>query len=301
MFPNYKHPQSPQTSQHQIPNPNPTSTIYIPRTHPGPPLRTIRLQRYTTPIQIFHYLSSYLPLPAFRKLLTWKTHGYIDTLLGPDPLPNTKLPHGDEIPDGCIEVAYLDSVFTPSGSALGFRTGKDMVQWLCFDRAVDVQILFKTDVEVKNSTSADMRMLFDHVASLAKYPGQAKQRRANVEYKGWWRSLSTAELRPRRVRLEWRGSGKGLREEYEKARLEREEQVVWGEREMEVIGRREGVGDFEKDVASLVIGVEVRDLDMAERTADWTEMGTNVYCDDTGVEMERLTVLTNMPSVDRPQ
>lgn len=103
------------------------------------------------------------------------------------------------------------------------------------------------------------------------------------------------------MRLEWRGSGKGLREEYEKARLEREEQVVWGEREMEVIGRREGVGDFEKDVASLVIGVEVRDLDMAERTADWTEMGTNVYCDDTGVEMERLTVLTNMPSVDRPQ
>lgn len=114
------------------------------------------------------------------------------------------MPEGDEIPRGCIEVAYLTGVFHNAGSALGFRMGDDVVRWSCFDRPITEAILDKSFVEPDLSGN---NKLFDHVGTVSKGICVRRVKGSYPEHKGWHESLWKAMARPVKLRLTWRNSG----------------------------------------------------------------------------------------------
>ncbi|KAL1792893.1 hypothetical protein ACET3X_009400 [Alternaria dauci] len=117
----------------------PQNVARLPRGLRGPKgikLKQIQYHKFNEDIPIYHYAASFLSVPNFRSMLNRQQHGYVNYLLGGDPLASTPTPPGDETPPGCLEVGYLPSVFMLGGSALGFRlpSNPPATQWLCFDR-----------------------------------------------------------------------------------------------------------------------------------------------------------------------
>ncbi|KAF7676084.1 hypothetical protein GT037_005589 [Alternaria burnsii] len=191
----------------------------------GTKLKQVQYHKFEYDVVIYHYAASFISVSDFRSLLTRQQHGYVNYLLGPDPLASKPDPSGDELLPGCLEVGYLPSVFVLGGSALGFRLDSHppTIEWLCFDRDVKDSILELLDI----NTHAQ-RMLFEHVASLQRAPAPEKKwdrRLAYTEHKDWYESLKEAGRRPFRLGLTWRRWGtemmiEGMKKRDEETRSE---------------------------------------------------------------------------------
>ena len=186
-----------------------------PRAIRGPnniPLKQQPYYKFNVDIAIYHYCASYLSLHNFKALLQRPQHGYVDALLGEDDTlaQNLLTTADDTLPAGCFEVGYLPGIFVRGGSALGFRLGTGVVEWLCFDRDVKATILDKLDIN-----TATQRMLFEHVADLAKPETLTKTTRRvpYTEHKDWYESLKGAGRRRFVLGLSWRNFGREARNE----------------------------------------------------------------------------------------
>ncbi|KAH9875720.1 hypothetical protein IAQ61_003184 [Plenodomus lingam] len=204
-----------------------------------PKLKQHNYLRYSQSLRIFHYASSYLPLPLFQSLLSRPSHGYITTLLSRDPLHSNPIPTGDETPPGCTEVVYMASVFHNGGSALGFRTGAasggagaDRVEWLCFERKVDERILSGLRIKCGRRGKVNSGLLFDCVAVVEK--GRGCGLRARGEHWAWWDALSGAGHPRWRVRLGWRGFGTEVATYWAYKVAQAQAFAMWEEMEREV-------------------------------------------------------------------
>lgn len=207
----------------------PDARTFTPR---GMKLKQIQFRSYLPDIAIYHFQAYYLTLPKFRSLLTRKQHGYVATLLGVDPMLNLSIPDGDETPHGCIEVGYLPGVFQHGGSALGFRVGGGVAEWLCFDRPMSVEVLQGLDIDVQSPTGA--MVLFDLVGTLAKGISTRRVRGAHQEYKLWFDSLARAGHRRVKLQLRWRAFGKEATRDCRERRGEMgEDEEMYLAREME--------------------------------------------------------------------
>ncbi|KAF1917682.1 hypothetical protein BDU57DRAFT_404278, partial [Ampelomyces quisqualis] len=173
-------------------------------------LKQIQYRSYQRVIEIYHFRATYLSVFDFRNLLRRDAHGYMDTLVGSDTLLKDQyIPPGDEVPAGCIEVAYLPGVFprrkVSDGSALGFRMGNANIEWFCFERCISGEILerWMWDPESRKVQIAeggvvdenDPRLLFDRVASLGKGTERRVVKAAHKEHNQWHGSLWDAKLR----------------------------------------------------------------------------------------------------------
>jgi hypothetical protein len=183
---------------------------------PTPILKPTQYRSYQHTIEIYHF-RPYITLKNFRRLLHPTTHGYIESLTGPDTFASDHtIPLGDDIPTDHVEAAYLPNIFhrkghAQHGSALGFRSGAEELEWICFDRPIaNILTTWTYDATtrnvhvLRNVHGNDERLLFDHVASLEKGLVVRRVGGANKEHRQWHTSLWRAE--PRRVRLvlRWR-------------------------------------------------------------------------------------------------
>jgi hypothetical protein len=194
---------------------------YKPRVPHGPngmKLKQVQYHQLSGPIAIYHFQASYISVSNFRSLLKRQEHGYVTTLLNVDPLFYKPIIDGDEMPASCLEVGYLSDVFVAGGSALGFRLGNGMVEWLCFDRDIKASILDQIDV------GTDMyRMLFEHVGDTLR-PEMGPNRRVlgSTEHRDWFGCLKGAGRKPARLSITWRNYGTALQQEHLRLREKRE-------------------------------------------------------------------------------
>jgi hypothetical protein len=200
-------------------------------------LRQIQYRSYQVDIQICHFRADYISVPDFRKLLNRQRDGYIDNLFGTDTLAVEQfVPTGDELPVGCIEVAYLSGVFpktnkpTTAGSALGFRVGNRKIEWFCFDRSILASIL---NSWVWDTSIHDLRVvqivepnihhkIFDIVALVDKGLKERRVKGANAEHKQWHDSLWDAKRRPVKLKLTWKNFEAEYQKHQEKLRAKME-------------------------------------------------------------------------------
>ncbi|KAI8930931.1 hypothetical protein NX059_011946 [Plenodomus lindquistii] len=250
---------------------------------------------FSTPIQIYHFASSFLTISNLRTLLARNKLGYVTTLYSPDPMIATQIVDGDEVPRGCMEVVYLDRVFRPEGSALGFRTSagaisrcssKDrdknkqddsVVEWFVFSRPLpefvlhDIKIPRRVGRETKKRLVNSGR-LFNHVADIEKMPEMGRMKKGKEgeevdrgEYWAWWDVLLNAGHPQRRVRLSWKGWGRDVSALLERRNMDAKKKVD----ELRVeFGRTEGneVSEEEED--------------------DWDEEESEQDCATIGVSAE---------------
>jgi hypothetical protein len=179
-----------------------------PRGLHGMKLKQIQYHRFIHSIPIYHFQASFISISNFKALLNRKEHGYVSTLLSADPLFNTPITDGDEIPDFCLEVGYLRDVFVAGGSALGFRLGNGMLEWMCFNRDIKASILDKLDVDVGMSVYP---MLFEHVGDTLRPEGKGRKVRF-PEHREWFEGLKGAERENLRLSVTWRAYGADMRE-----------------------------------------------------------------------------------------
>jgi hypothetical protein len=174
-------------------------------------LKQVRYYQFQHAIAIYHYQASFISFKQFRSLLTRKDHGYVWALRSDDPFCNVPVPPGDEVPAACIEVGYLTNVFQRGGSALGFRIGGDVVEWLCFDKDVTTLLLDRLDI---NTSTA--RMLFDHVADIerAAFTTRTSKKLLYTDHKDWYDALARAWRVPLDFALSWRTFGTELKKEH---------------------------------------------------------------------------------------
>ncbi|KAI4957315.1 hypothetical protein J4E86_005789 [Alternaria arbusti] len=192
---------------------------YGPNPIPGPNGNKLKQAQYfrfaKNDIAIYHYRASFISVPKLRSLLNRPSHGFVCALRSDDPFCKKSVPAGDEIPPGCLEVGYLADVFQLGGSALGFRTGDNVVEWLCFDRDIKASILDNLDIDTPTAT-AKGEMLFEHVADIGRSPTTSKCSRRLVwtEHRDWYDALERAGRIPMRVGVRWTGFGERLREDH---------------------------------------------------------------------------------------
>jgi hypothetical protein len=177
----------------------------------GNKLKQVRYYQFQNAIAIYHYQASFISFKQFRSLLTRKDHGYVWALRSNDPFCKVPVPPGDEVPATYIEVGYLANVFQRGGSALGFRMGGDVVEWLCFDKDIKTLLLDRLDV---NTSTA--RMLFDHVADIerAAFTSRASKKLLYTDHKDWYDALERAVRVPLDFALSWRTFGTELKKEH---------------------------------------------------------------------------------------
>lgn len=179
-------------------------------------MRQCAYYRYKTDISIYHFRASLLSVQDLRVLLEKGEHGYIDVLIGPDLLSSHHVPAGDEVPPGSLEACYLPGAFHRGGSALGIRMNNGTTEWLCFSKDIQHSVLETLDVDAVPRR----KLLFDHVASVAKPPNMRRSRWVPyTEHRDWFESLRTAGLKACRVSLTWRNFGTELREEHARMRV----------------------------------------------------------------------------------
>ncbi|KAH7383881.1 hypothetical protein BKA66DRAFT_387586, partial [Pyrenochaeta sp. MPI-SDFR-AT-0127] len=188
----------------------------------GMKLKQIQFRSYIHDVAIYHFQAWFISVRDFCLMLNRHEHGYVDTLLSYDPMLRlaVPIPEGDEVPEGCIEAAYLPNVFQHGGAALGFRVGNNVVEWVCFDRPID-DLIFKR-LDINNRDPNGPQVLFHHVANLPKGNSGRMVKGANLEHKGWHDSLWKADHRRVRVDLTWRTFGTELRQKHQLQRLEQE-------------------------------------------------------------------------------
>ncbi|KAF1937682.1 hypothetical protein EJ02DRAFT_437690 [Clathrospora elynae] len=155
---------------------------------PGPNSVTRKQLQYRTymhDVSIYHFQAYHIPMYNFRC---------------------------DEIPYGCIEVAYLFNVFQNGGSALGIRVGNKVVEWMCYDRDVKDTSLYRMDIGPPTTTS-NASMLFEHVAALPRDLAKVRGQNASMEDQDWNDSLLKAVRCPVKVKvkLTWRRYGTALK------------------------------------------------------------------------------------------
>ncbi|KAI4625441.1 hypothetical protein J4E80_002572 [Alternaria sp. BMP 0032] len=188
---------------------------YGPKPIPGPNGNKLKQAQYfrfaKNDVAIYHYRASFISVAKLRSLLNRPSHGFVCALRSDDPFHKKPVPAGDEIPPGCLEVGYLADVFQLGGSALGFRTGDNVVEWLCFDRGIKANILDNLDIDTPMA-----KMLFEHVADIGRSPTTSKCSRRLVwtEHRDWFDALERAGRIPMRVGVRWTGFGERLREEH---------------------------------------------------------------------------------------
>lgn len=249
------------------PKPKRAYNRHIPQRRPkpsGPGLRQLQYRSYHPDVQIYHF-RPFITVDDFRTFLASERYnpdipqdqkrGYVDMLIGPDTLETAGLfvPQGDDIPDGCIEAAYLPNIFTfgggaktAPGSALGFRVGEHKIEWACFHKPIDKTILHSwgwdaQTEQVRFGAPDDANRLFEQVAYIPKGVSGVKVIGANEEHKAWFDALRWAELRSVHLKVTWKGRVKALRGEQERWRREARDEEA---RADECVGRWVDVMDL---------------------------------------------------------
>lgn len=130
-------------------------------------------------IQLYHY---HHHLTSIYSLLVFLTafDDYIESRTNEDPVHDNFVPDGDEIPEGCFELALLEDVLEEGGDAIGFRNvfGKNTVEWMCFG------LPMKGCLEA--FTGKGERQIFDLVGVVETN---------TQEHRQWYDSLLTAETK----------------------------------------------------------------------------------------------------------
>ncbi|KAJ4372941.1 hypothetical protein N0V83_003232 [Neocucurbitaria cava] len=184
----------------------------------GTKLKQVQYWSYMHDIDLFHFQAYFATIHMFRTALSRQDHGYVDTLFSNDPVHDLPVPEGDEVPADCVEVAYMRGVFQRGGSALGFRVGKNVVEWMCFDRALDDIILTKLETNRLNVQGSAV-MLFDHVANVPRGVQERRVRGTTTEHRSWHVSLCLAGNRPVKVYLTWKTFGTELQQHHALQRM----------------------------------------------------------------------------------
>ncbi|KAH6621916.1 hypothetical protein C7974DRAFT_414598 [Boeremia exigua] len=203
-------------------------------------LQIIQYRSYQRDIYIYHVRRNLLPLPLIRRALQ-RQNEYHDRLSSFDPMRHYPVTDGDEIPAGCIEAAYLPSVFHGHGSALALRSDQasKTVEWFVFsgpfhDIFLSQIICTNGDWILQPDLHADdPRKVFDLVGYAGKGLQTRTVRGANREHKGWHDSLSSAEETKRTVKLTWKGYGNELKADQERRRREETAEGTEEERQID--------------------------------------------------------------------
>ncbi|CAG5156512.1 uncharacterized protein ALTATR162_LOCUS4309 [Alternaria atra] len=213
---------NPQTKARKSNNPPEAETQKLskwPRGLGGPKgmkLKQLQYHKFEKDVVIYHYCASFITVTDFRSLLNRQQHGYVNYLLGPDPLSSTPTPPGDEPPPGCLEIGYLPSVF-------------HIGEWLCFNTDIKSTILDQLDIN-----TSTQQMLFERVGDLPRPPPPEKKWSRTVaytEHKDWFESLREAGRRPFRLGVTWRTWGTelmidGMRKRDEQVRLKERREIM---------------------------------------------------------------------------
>jgi hypothetical protein len=216
----------------------------------GMKLKQLQYHKFEKDVVIYHYCASFITTTDFRSLLNRHQHGYVNYLLGPDPLSSIPAPPGDEPLPGCLEVGYLPCVFHLGGSALGFRipSSPPTVEWLCFNMDIKSNILDQLDIN-----TSTQQMLFEHVGNLPRPPPPEKKWSRTVaytEHKDWFESLREAGRRPFRLGVTWRTWGTelmidGMRKRDEQVRLKERGEIMRGDAATDA--ESDGYSDVEEE------------------------------------------------------
>ena len=182
-------------------------------------LKQIQYRSYMAVIEIYHFQAYHISVHDFRSFLNREDHGYVDTLLSDDPMSSIPAPGDDEMSAGCIEVGYLPSVFQHGGSALGFRVGDNLVEWMCFDQPINGLVLNRVDIRDLGGSNGKL-MLFDLVATLPKGITERRVKGSNAEHKAWHDSLLRAGHRRVKLGLTWKNYGTELQRQHALQRQE---------------------------------------------------------------------------------
>jgi hypothetical protein len=192
------------------------------------PLRQAQYRTKLRPIQIYHYRVNFLSVHLIRRILGRECPAYRNTLIGPDTQVGLFRIDGDELPKGVVEAAYIPDVwmrpvgrnrFKAYGSALGFRTinknKENIIEWCCFNDEIEDSVLNKWTFDQStrvvhvqdNFHKDDPKLLFNKVATLDKDPFGDKPKQGKThayqEHIDWHESLSKADLRPLKLKINW--------------------------------------------------------------------------------------------------
>lgn len=158
-------------------------------------LKKVHLRDYSADILIYHFRASHHAYSSFKASLDPKLNGFVERLRGSDRLSSLPVPDGDEVPAHNLEVAYLDKAFTVGrhkvGSALGFRTSRDCIDWFTFDRDISV-LLANHSMDPFADAGVEVKVLFDHVATLPKGIERRGIVGTHPEFRAWFDSLRDA-------------------------------------------------------------------------------------------------------------
>ncbi|OAL45469.1 hypothetical protein IQ07DRAFT_635346 [Pyrenochaeta sp. DS3sAY3a] len=160
-------------------------------------LKKVHLRDYSTDILIYHFRASHHAYSSFKASLDPKLNGFVQRLRGEDRLSSFPVQDGDEVPAHNLEVAYLSKAFTVGtrkvGSALGFRTKRDCIDWFAFDRDISGLLAnHSMDPFADAGVGVDVKVLFDHVATLPKGIERRGIVGTHPEFRAWFDSLRDA-------------------------------------------------------------------------------------------------------------
>ncbi|KAH7093466.1 hypothetical protein FB567DRAFT_624728 [Paraphoma chrysanthemicola] len=148
-------------------------------------------------INIWHYRDVRYPLDLLRKFFVRRANGYnfVGSFIGSDTIAHFRVPDGDEVPRGYMEVAYLANAFSNShGCALGFRRDDNVIEWFCTQ-----------EIHKEYNLHPDHKWrMFTHVAWTGKGVKGRCVKGANPEHRAWWESLDGARPKLKtKLQLSW--------------------------------------------------------------------------------------------------
>jgi len=199
-------------------------------------LRQLQYRSYIYELTIYHYPHHLIPLRLFEARLTRVQHGFIARLVSDDPIAHISRPEGDEVPDGCYEVAYLKNVFQNRGSALGFRiagaqeegeksigkeAGDGKIEWLCFERGIQPELSSWSVLQTPGRKDSEID-LFDEVGILSKAEVLKKGTvTGHVEHRAWYEALEQAWHPKVKLTLTYKNKRRDQLEEWDRMRAAR--------------------------------------------------------------------------------
>ncbi|KAF2475395.1 uncharacterized protein BDR25DRAFT_301085 [Lindgomyces ingoldianus] len=164
------------------------------------------------PIHLYHFNTVLLSFRDLKNSFTSHELGWQHSLTGLDPGRDWRIPDGDEIPFGCIEVGYLSNVFRATekapkskaarlrGCAIGFRLQEARgegcvigcpiagIEWFCFRRPMKEML--------EQMTGMGGRKVFNLVAHIEKGSMDWSN-----EHREWYESMVGGVYKPMKLRL----------------------------------------------------------------------------------------------------
>ncbi|KAF2278883.1 uncharacterized protein EI97DRAFT_222582 [Westerdykella ornata] len=143
-------------------------------------IRQLKYRNFNSTIRLYHFSAHRITLAEFKRSWAARHKYYSHSGIVDDTFKNDPVTEGDEIPPGCLEVAYLPRVFQNGGSAIGIRSANS-IHWFCFRKSANSLI--------DNAIDLHSEPLFDMVASVEKNPEDYY----GSEHWRWYESLRACQ------------------------------------------------------------------------------------------------------------